>query len=309
MKNIKAVIGVILSVSLLAGCGSAAVEKPSKDVTAMEETKGFVQAPKPEKGAETPAEVKLGELENVFGIADESGKRLITLPGEAPVEHPEEFDIAVGNNGEIAELAFAKQQAANDKDNGRQTMYNFDNMAGNIYEVKNGELVQNQTYLLTKKATMDKNTLIGLQDTQDRSSQMPAYKKVDGATIQKVEAVKERKIVQSSLLAETAEGAKICLFVFERRAEDMLASIAYIKEDEIVFKDYPAVYNESGTWRVDAGDDPGWMEVMFLAQSDEGLLLGMSWGAPEGEVTFILKAVNGVFEETGLGSGRYWSPM
>lgn len=79
----------------------------------------------------------------------------------------------------------------------------------------------------------------------------------------------------------------------------MLASIAYVKGEKV---------DKSGTWRIDDGDEPGWFEVMFLAYSDEGLLLGMSWGAPEGENLFVFKETNGVFQETDLRSGRYWAP-
>ncbi|MNN22802.1 hypothetical protein D3C81_1361790 [compost metagenome] len=109
------------------------------------------------------------------------------------------------------------------------------------------------------------------------------------------------------MLSESAE-EKIALFVFEREADDMLASIAYIKGDTVLFKDFPAKYDESSTWRVDSGDEPGLFEVLFLAHSDEGLLLGVSWAAPEGENLFVLKETNGVFQDTDLRNGRYWAP-
>jgi hypothetical protein len=254
---------------------------------------------------------KVSQEEIVFGFADASGKKIITIPNEHgnELENPQDFNIAVGNNGEIIEIEFVKRQEANDKDNARQTMYNFNNMAGYVYEVKAGELIQNKTYLLSKDTIMIENPLFKLKSTKDIESESNYYKKVDLETIKKIETIKNRKIIESNLIAETDDNAKICLFVFERIADDMLASIVYIKGDKVVFKDYPAKYDEMSTWRVDAGDQPGLFEVLFLANSDEGLLLGITWTAPEGENAFVLKEVNGVFQETDLKSGRYCAPQ
>jgi hypothetical protein len=62
------------------------------------------------------------------------------------------------------------------------------------------------------------------------------------------------------------------------------------------------------TWRVDGGDDPSLLEVLFLASSDEDFFLGLTWAAPEGENAYFLKEVNGIFEKTALNTYRYSSP-
>lgn len=155
---------------------------------------------------------------------------------------------------------------------------------------------------------MNENASVKLKSTRNTESEGSYYKEVDAETVEKIEAIKNGKITESSLISETDENAKICLFVFERKAEDMLASIVYVKGDKVIFKDYPAKYNEMSAWRVDAGDQPGLFEVLFLANSDEGLLLGITWAAPEGENVYILKEVNGVFQETDLKAARYWAP-
>ena len=294
MKKIGVLIIVVLLFSILVGCSNAEVQ------TEAETPNGDIVEQTEENTKQETIEFK--RLENVFGFADESGKRLITIPNENgdKLSDPETFDLALGNNGQMLDIRFAERQEANSLDNYRQSMYNFDNMAGYIYEVIEGEFIPNKAYLLTKASVVDNSTLIGLKPAKAAEA--------DTDTIKKVEAIKSRKITKSSLLSETIDNAKICIFVFERQADDMLASIAYIKDDKVVFKDYPAKYDEMSTWRVDAGDEPGLFEVLFLADSDEGLLLGLTWAAPEGENDFVLKESNGVFEETALSVGRYWSP-
>jgi len=49
--------------------------------------------------------------------------------------------------------------------------------------------------------------------------------------------------------------------------------------------------------------------VLFVADSEEGVVIGLTWAAPEGEGEFILKEVDGKLEETDIKSGRYWSPL
>ncbi|MCM3702358.1 hypothetical protein [Paenibacillus macerans] len=282
--------------SLLAGCGNQDVESSAKPSSAVKKN----------------TEVEFTRLESVFGFADESGEKLITIPDDsgAGLENPEQFNAAIGNNGEWVEIEFVHRRKANEQDNNRQTMYNFSNMAGDVYKAKNGKFIQNKSYLLTRDGVMDKNSLMALNSTVDGQSQTGDYLPADAETIALIEASKKRKVTASSLLSASAENEKIALFVFERKGDDMLASIAYIKGDQVLFKDYPATYNDYGTWRVeDGGDHPGRFEVLFLARSDEGLLLGLSWGAPEGESLVILKEANGALQETDLRSGRYWAPI
>jgi len=300
-KQVMLVAGVLL-VSMLVGCANVKVQNTSeaKEPAAVEQTKGEVDR----------VEMNFKQLENVFGFADEAGEKLITISTEngSKLINPEEFNIALGNNGEMIRIKFVKQQEANDMDVLRQTMYNFNNMAGYIYEAIDGKFIQNKTYLLSKDTIVNRNALVDLESKKDMQSKIIKYQEVDIETIKQIEVIKGRKIIKSSLISESSDHEKICLFVFERKADDMLASIAYTKEEKVVFKDYPAKYNETSTWRVDGGDDPGLFEVLFLANSDEGLLLGLTWAAPEGENVYILKEVNGIFEETALNAYRYSSP-
>lgn len=293
IKNRTIIIALLLSIFLV-GCENTEVLDTSekKDVAAVTATPII-----------TKEEVTFNQLEGPFGFADEGGKRLITLTNKEDydIEKLKELNVAVGNSGEIIEIEFMKWQEKNDKDNSRQTMYNFDNMSGYIFNVKSKKALPNEAYLLTKASVMNKDKLIKLKPVENNES----FKTADNETIKKIETLKNRKIVESRLIAQSYDNESIFLFVFERIGDDMLASIAYMKGEKVVFKDYPAEYDQYSTWRADGGDSPGNFEVMFLANSDEGLLMGITWGAPEGEGMYILREKNGAFTETQLKSGRY----
>ncbi|MGZ7442847.1 hypothetical protein [Paenibacillus sp. TH7-28] len=148
--------GVII-LSLLAGCSNQDVESSAKPSSAVKKN----------------MEVEFTRLESVFGFADESGEKLITIPDDsgAGLDDPEQFNAAIGNNGEWVEIEFVHRQKANEQDNNRQTMYNFNNMAGDVYKAKNGKFIQNESYLLTRDGVMDKNSLMTLNSTVDGQSQ------------------------------------------------------------------------------------------------------------------------------------------
>ena len=297
IKNGTIIIALILSIFLV-GCENTEVLNSSgKEGVGVEKVTPII----------TKQDVSFKHLEGPFGFADEGGKRIITLANKDDynVEMLKELNVAVGNNGEIIEIEFVKWQEKNNKDNSRQTMYNFDNMSGHVFNVKSKAALPNEAYLLTKDSVINKDKLIKLKPIEDAE----AIKTADNETIKRIETLKNRKIVESRLIAQTYDYESIYLFVFERSGDDMLASLAYVKGEKVVFKDYPAKYDQYNTWRADGGDSPGNFEVMFLSNSDKGLLMGITWGAPEGEGMYILREENGAFTETHLKSGRYWAPL
>ncbi len=242
-------------------------------------------------------------LEKIFAFADESGERLITFlyDNDDAFDDLEDYNIAIGNNGDIVEIEYERYQSANDENTYRQSMYNFDNLAGHIYRAKNGQLIKNKTYFLSKDTIINEETVIPFIS--------PSSKAVDNEALERIIKAKDRNIVESNLISETKDGEKVYMVIFERIADDMLASIVYVRDDILVFNDYPAVYDKMSTWRIDGGDHPGIFEVLFLADSDQGLLLGLTWAGAEGELIYILKANEDIFEDTDLTTSRYWSPM
>ncbi|MDR0330184.1 MAG: hypothetical protein LBH93_00530 [Chitinispirillales bacterium] len=249
----------------------------------------------------------LPEFKGRFGFADGNGQRLIiTGEGDMPrISAP----VAVGNGKAGVELkSAARKQSATEDDDGRQTHYNFDNLQGTVYDVSKGTL-GGGTYFISESAWF-KKALTPLTSTRDTTKNGSPYKPVDAATIKRIEALKGKKAAQSELLGQTRTGAKICLVVFKREKNDMLASLVYVDKDKTISKDFPAEYDAQSTWRVDDGGEFGRnaIDVVFLANTGERIILAFTWSGPEGENAYILREENGVFLETEFGGYRYWAP-
>ena len=215
---------------------------------------------------------------------------------------PSKHHVAIRYGKAVAKLTFSKRQEGTADNTGRDTEYNFEHLPGSVFETTEGSLTPGKTHFITDNAFL-LHALVPLAVT---SPERPSP--ADRKTIQRIEKLKNRKVVESKLLAKTEEAAHIGLFVFERKEEDMLASLVYVGEDKLIFRDYPATYDETSTWRADGGDEVGQFEVLFLAHVGGKRVLGATWAGPEGENAFVYQEKDGTFEETSLQGYRYWSP-
>ena len=222
-----------------------------------------------------------------------------------------ELNIAIGAGGTITEIEFLGWQNETAKNNHRQTGFNFDNLSGNVFHKTIGSLNPHESYFLTNEAFKD--SLIPLMLTQEylphENYSLYSYRiPIDSATVKRIEMLKNRKIVKSELLAKTLTGAQICSVTFERIDNDMLASLIYIDKNNIICDDYPAKEDGWDIWRVGAGDEFGGFDVLFLAHTDEGLIMAVTWSAEEGEHAYILVEKDGIFANTQFDVYRYWYP-
>ena len=253
-------------------------------------------------GAEDGEELRLGDYLITFGFADRTGGRLLARES---VADPAQYTLAIGPYGKSLRIGYAGQQDENSEQNSyRHTEGNFDNLPGNVYNAVNGRLVPGQTYALAVGGQLDK-ALIALTPPDDRLSQAT----MDSIAEARIETLKGRGIQWSELLGTTNDGGQIGLVLFERNNDDMLFSIVYLEGEKTLFWDNPAEYDEYSTWRVDMGDEPGSFEPLFLARLDNGLVLALAWGAPEGESIVVLCEDNGRFiEREDYSYLRYWVP-
>jgi len=277
-----------------------------------------------------------------FGFANDEGSRLIhvfydysdpdavvvdeTSPEANEGEHPAEavevendddiknyyeetgfdtdaFSLAVGLYGEIWPISFAFWQEERAANNGRDNAYNFTNLPGFVYAQKQWKLTKNRTYLMTDMGPL-LDSIIAISpvgwvgNTPDLADE----------TIESIEQHRERGIEWTKTLGVTMVGeGLIGLVLFERQGNDMLFSIVYMDEEKTLFWDCPAEYDETSTWRVDAGEEPGDFMPLLLARFDEGLMLVLTWSAPEGEIILILYEEDGAFvQREDIQYSRYW---
>jgi hypothetical protein len=244
---------------------------------------------------DTPT-VEVLDLAGCFGFADAEGQRIIAQTDDKSIQG---FDIAVGHGGTVAEVKFSGMQEGTEENNYRDTEYNFDNLAGSIFEKTKGDLNSGNTHFLTGKSF--ERSLIPFIIPENGT-------RMDAETVKRIEKQKNRKIAASLLLAQTAAGAEIYELTFERKGDDVLGSLVYADGDKTVYRDYPATYDETSTWRVDDGGEFGGLNVLFLARTVHGLIICVTWAAPEGEGTDIFIEKDGTFADTDFGYSRYWSP-
>jgi hypothetical protein len=142
-------------------------------------------------------------------------------------------------------------------------------------------------------------------------SQKGNQAEIDAAAKEEIEKIKGRKVKSSWEIGVVGLEKTIYLILFERENDDMLASIVMKTPRKFVFKDYPAKYNESSTWRVDDGGSiyPDLFSILFASQTESGIVLGIKWAGAEGEVTTIFVENGDKFEDLNIGTSRYTSPI
>lgn len=244
----------------------------------------------------------ISKLTGSFAFANESGKQLIVYEGLDSIAEPQALDLAVGTGGEVLTVNYVKKQEATPQNSNRQSIYNFDNLEGYLYEVKEGAAKSNETYLLTNKQAFNPDSVVKVADS--------SYEEAAAATLEKISTDKGRKAEKAWLLAKLDEKRTIYIVLFERQQEDMLASIVLDNGGSFAYKDYPAIYNAGSTWSVDDGGvlTPQMFKVLFAADSKEGLVLGINRLSFEGQGTFIFEEKGKTLEELTLQTYRYWAP-
>ncbi|MCQ6559330.1 hypothetical protein [Paenibacillus mendelii] len=240
-----------------------------------------------------------------FGFADQTGKRILASVEESDRGQLESMHTAIGNSGQVVTVRYVSSQEAGENDNGRQTAQNFDNQAGELFEVQDGTAKPNETYFLISGAELNQKALLPVTDS--REDQVP----VDDSVKEEMKKSKNRDVQNVWQVAVIGEGQPIYLVQFERQGDEMLASLAIKTEKGLVFQDYPAKYDENSTWRVDDGGlvSPEMFSFLFAAKTADGLLIGVKWMGAEGENVSFLSQSGNTFHELDKQYGRYMSPI
>ncbi len=285
-------------------------ESPPASVAETESPSATPSASETPEPSKAKAMLNMEGLNALFGFADEQGTKLMALTDEMESGAAEKSDLkgyklAIGEGGgQVLSIRYANHQDRSEQDNGRQSMYNFDNMAGDIYAIEEGKATPNESYILVSPEQFDIDALIPLKPAADRA--------LPDDIAKKIAEEKERAIEQGWLLAHAQDGQRIYVVQFERQGENMLASLVWQEGERLVFMDYPATYNDNSAWRVDDGGEisPEMFRFLFAARSaDDGIVLGVQWMGAEGENLNILSSSGERFEKTEISGGRYLSPI
>jgi hypothetical protein len=293
MKKMLFIIAIILT---LTGC-------LKQDVTIPNNT-GNEGPPKGDTTVQPPVNnyTDIDTLTNLFGFTNETAKYIILAGSLEEGQSIDAVNKAIGENGNLLTIKYLRTQEKNEKDNGRLTAQNFDNLEGYIFEITQGTAKQNETYYLINDKFNAKSIL---------DSQKGNQAEIDAAAKEEIEKIKGRKVKSSWEIGVVGSEKTIYLILFERENDDMLASIVMKTPTKLVFKDYPAKYNESSTWRVDDGGSiyPDLFSILFASQTESGIVLGIKWAGAEGEVTNLFIENGDKFEDLNIGTSRYTSPI
>ena len=262
-----------------------------------------------ESAAETASESNSGielfdisKLAPVFAIANNSGDQLISFYNDENVADFKGLNGAIGDDGQFYTIEYDKKQDSNNQDTGRVVADNFDNMAGYIYSVLDGNLIASNSYFLCNSAIINKGNLLTTVSAGDTA--------LDQETKTQIEDIKGRSVQEGWIIDEYSNGAQVLIVVFEPDGKNYLMSIGLKTSDGIKLKDYPAVSNDGNSvWRVDDGGKviPKLYTIMFAAPTNNGLLIVVKWAGAEGENILLLLEKADSLELLPWEVSRYWS--
>ncbi len=119
-----------------------------------------------------------------------------------------------------------------------------------------------------------------------------------------------RKINKSTTIAILSDESEFNLTVFENQQDSALAVFSYAKDEELINLDFPALYDDISTWRVDDGGqfDNDAFHILTVLRSAQGIsFISIFWGAEGYELNFYQPKKN-VFTSAAQAYG-YSSPL
>jgi hypothetical protein len=292
-----------LALALISGCGGTPANVPSAEkiepVAGQENNAATAALVDVDT---TSAETDTFNLEEIeFGYTSSEGNEILTIKTEG-LKDPAKFSMAIAENGSQFAIQFVAQKEATASNNGRQNEYNFKDIGGFLYKVKAGKVSAEQSLMLVSADFLAKHKPLKFNPSASNS--------LSKAIRTKIEGEKGRKIKKSNLLRKLEGGQEIWLFVFQQKADSALASLAVVSEGKVIYQDFPALYNEISTWRVDDGGEFGLDDIHILAAFDyEGKIeIVTDWAGAEGFSIHFLQEDGKVFRSL-KNDGRYCAPF
>ncbi|MCI1695777.1 hypothetical protein [Aneurinibacillus aneurinilyticus] len=236
-----------------------------------------------------------------FAYADKTGKHLLAFDLNSS-DRPKRFTKVICSPGNVRSVKYVKYQKEGKHSNHRNAASNITQDAGAWFDVVNGKFKENESCLLIEKDAFKGHTFLPHKPVEQGE--------FSDEIIRKVTEFKKRKVIKQGLIGEISPGVQIGLVEFERKGKNVLASIVMTTPNGLVFKDFPATYDEVSTWRVDdQGEiDPQMFNILFVTKSKTGYTLGLEWIGFEGNSLSVLQQNGNTFYSINQ-SGRYMAPF
>ncbi len=222
---------------------------------------------KPEDNTQTvEQEAPAVALQPVYVLSDQFGTRFLLQENFIDGDKPQP-KVGIENykyiiyDGKYYPVKFKGVQLGDkEKNSGRDTYYNFDNLSGWVYEMEQGRLLENpeneydaiwDAALLVDEIYKKSATILELKNRENGMTKIESL----SDDLQKSFVDKYgRKIVSGCASAVFGDNSEYQLVnvQFENKGDDALGVSALVENGEIkAVKEFPAKYDEMSTWRVD----------------------------------------------------------
>ena len=306
IKTSRLLTFLLLLLMALAACGNSSDALPGID------DEGFPNITQPMEPPEKENErdpVKAPDFlpQTGYGYANADGDKIIVLLAEMDDMNNNKlldyFTYAIGENGKSYGIEYNAYQERGEKNNNRDTMQNFDNQAGCVYNVIGSPAVPNDTYILL--STEEYKNIIVLQAEEAQGATIA----LEGL-LNKCAELANRKAINGWELSLYQNGIRISMVEFESKGDGLLAWMAMEGEDVFGHCEFPAEMDDSYTgWAMgDQGklnQDGNRFRVLCALQNDQGIAVYFSWYAEEGEVIKKVEFFAGETPNEKTVSGRY----
>lgn len=304
MKNLcKLSICFFLSLMVLSSCNSTPENLPKVN----EETPAAISSPIETLNDDERSEtVMFPQIE--FGYANIDGSKLIVLYDHEVDDNKlfTYFEYAVGENGNVFQIEYDTYQERGQNDNGRQTMRNFDNQSGCIYNVVNAVADSEETYLLLTKEEYENIRV--LQKVGNAEMSVASEELLAQCT-----KLAGRKAKNGWNLTEYQNGIKISMVEFESIGKDLLAWMVLEDGETLRYCEFPATLSddEYTGWRLgDCGNlDVQNFYVLSTVQNSQGTVVYIGWYDEEGESVEAVEFFADENPNTKSVCGRYTYPI
>ena len=268
----KHLLVLSLSALMLFGCGGNHQQQQTTNTEATE----------------VEAEVQVAPVPPVYVLSDQYGERFLLQTyfddGETPQPNDslKNYKYIIYDDKYYTVSFKGVQLGDKEKNSGRDTYYNFDNLSGWLYEMQEGRLLENPeneydaiwgAVLLVDENYKNTTTILDLKNRENGMTKVVAL----SDDLQKAfENKYGRTIMTSCASAVFGDNSEYQLVnvQFKNKGDEALGVTAIVENGEIkAVKEFPATYNETSTWRVDDGGEFYGLWANLIAMEDGTLTI------------------------------------
>jgi hypothetical protein len=214
------------------------------------------------------------------------------------------FDRAIDRDGRILEVRFFEYQKGIVDSSARDTMYDFDYLAGEVYAVTNTPAIQNETYILFNSELLPKVDFLKAQQLENRTIPNDLKTRIKSET--------GKNICNIFEIARYNDDFSVYIVEYEGAKKEKTADIVVGKNMELFFCSY-AVNPGDGAYKWPGGYSGRIYNEKIVSVICSFEYLGdvyivIEWVAAEVMPEFILKLSQDSLCEIGIRSGRYIMP-